>query len=391
MRPRNKTERRVVELSATLPSLRQYDAERIDKDYRRTYKNKGLSYYLILERCKEFQVIRYYYKTRKSLFEFAQLWLNKGCKVAMAKHRVMGVDRWVRDSDMTIKDWFRYGHEYTYLGGFERLGWSGCFIRSLLPELKLRGLRTSSHGINPMYLCVGLMGSNRIETLFKVRQYGLVNYFSYRNDLTETLWQSVRVALRHGYHWDSYQEISDWCDMVRDLEYLGLDTRNPHYICPKNLDEAHQRFIRLRHKKSEIERLASQFKEAEAYEPIFKATREQFFDMVLTDGEIEIKVIPSAKGIKEEGEAMHHCVGGYYNKPDSLILSAKVNGNRVETIEVNLKDYKLIQSRGLQNESTKYHERIVELVNSNLDTIRVLDVNHKREEKRKLRKLKKAA
>lgn len=152
-----------------------------------------------------------------------------------------------------------------------------------------------------------------------------------------------------------------------------------------------ERFIRLRHKKAEIERLASQFKEAEAYEPIFKATREQFFDMVITDGEIEIKVIPSAKGIKEEGEAMHHCVGGYYNKPDSLILSAKVNGNRVETIEVNLKDYKLIQSRGLQNDPTKYHERIVDLVNSNLDTIRVLDVNHKREEKRKLRKLRKAS
>ena len=392
MKPRNKTERRVVELSATMPPLRQYDAERIDKDYRRQYKNKGLSYYLILERCKEFQVIRYYYKTSRSLFEFAQVWLNKDCKVAMAKNRFMGVDNWVRDSEITIKDWFRYGHEYTYLGGFDRIGWSGCFIRSLLPELKKRGLRTSNHGINPLDLCVGLLGSNRLETLFKVRQYRLVSYFSYSyRPLTNTLWQAIRVALRHGYHWDSNEELRDWCDMVNDLQYLGLDTRNPHYICPANLKEAHQRFINLRHRKSEIERWANEIKCAEAYEPFFAATREQFFDMLFTDNELSISIIKSARGIKEEGKAMHHCVGGYYNNPNSLILSATIGGKRIETIEVSLADYKLVQSRGLQNCSTRYHGRIVKLIKDNLDTIRVLNENHKSIEKKKLKELRKAS
>lgn len=127
------------------------------------------------------------------------------------------------------------------------------------------------------------------------------------------------------------------------------------------------------------------------YEPIFRATREQFFDMVLTDGEIDIRVIQTAQGIKEEGIAMHHCVGNYYNKSNSLILSAKINGERIETIEVNLVDYTLVQSRGLQNKSSKYHQRIVDLVNANLDIIKVLDVNHKATERRELKKLKKTA
>ena len=377
MRPRNKTERRVVELSATLPPLRQYDAERIDKDYRRVYKNKGLSYYLILERCKEFQVVRYYYKTRKSLFEFAQVWLNNDVKIAMAKNRVMGVDRWIRDSEITIKDWYRKHIEYTYLGGMERIGWSGYFIRSLLPELKKRGLRTSTHGISPVDLCCSLLHSNRAETLFKVGQYRLVNYFCEgRHKLDDDLWQAIRIALRHGYHWDTNQEISDWCDMVRDLKHLGYDIHNPHYICPGNLDEAHLHYIEKRRLKDERERFEKELDTILAYEPIFRKNREQFMDMVFHKGRVTIQIIPTAKAIKEEGIAMHHCVGGYYNRLNSLILSAKVNGKRMETIEVSLIDYKIVQSRGLCNKSTPFHNQIVHLMKQGLPEIKRRNEQH---------------
>ena len=382
----------MVELSATLPILRQKDAERMEWEYKHYYKGKGLCYFLVMERCKEFQVIRYYYKTSRSLFECMQIWLNEETKVVLAKNRFMGVDNWVRDSGLTIKDWFSPYYRYSYLGGVERLGWSGCIIRSLLPTLKKRGIKNSTHNIHPYKLCCSILANKRLETLFKLKQYLLVRHFGQEYyHLTDEVWQSIRVALRHGYHWDNPQEVKDWCDMINDLSYLELDTRNPHYICPANLEEAHQRFINLRHRKTLIDQWANEIKEADAYEPYFKATREQFFDMVLTDGEIVIKAIQSAKGIKEEGKAMHHCVGGYFNAPNSLILSATINGKRVETIEVNLKTYELIQSRGLQNASTKYHNRIVELVEKNLDIIRVLNVNHKSEEKKKLRQLKKTA
>jgi hypothetical protein len=123
--------------------------------------------------------------------------------------------------------------------------------------------------------------------------------------------------------------------------------------------------------------LEEERKKVAAYEPTFRENREQFFGMVFTDGEINIQIIPTAMGIKEEGVAMHHCVGGYYNQPNSLILSAKVDGKRVETIEVKLTSYYLAQSRGLQNKSTKYHDRIVKLVEDNMQEIIKRNEEHK--------------
>lgn len=42
----------------------------------------------------------------------------------------------------------------------------------------------------------------------------------------------------------------------------------------------------------------------------------------------------------------------------------------VETIEVSLKTLKVLQSRGVCNQNTEYHERIIELVNKNKRLIR---------------------
>lgn len=60
--------------------------------------------------------------------------------------------------------------------------------------------------------------------------------------------------------------------------------------------------------------------------------------MEFSDGEIRIKVLDSVEAIRQEGEAMHHCVftNEYYLKADSLILSATIDGKRIETIEVSL-------------------------------------------------------
>ena len=69
---------------------------------------------------------------------------------------------------------------------------------------------------------------------------------------------------------------------------------------------------------------------------------------------------------------MQHCVfsNAYYNKEHSLILSATINGKRIETIEVSLKTFQIVQSRGLCNANTEYHDRIINLVNNNINLIR---------------------
>lgn len=65
----------------------------------------------------------------------------------------------------------------------------------------------------------------------------------------------------------------------------------------------------------------------------------------------------------------HHCVGSYHSKEDSLILSACIDGKRVETIEVSISQLKVIQSRGVSNKNTKYHNQIINLVESNISQI----------------------
>ena len=60
----------------------------------------------------------------------------------------------------------------------------------------------------------------------------------------------------------------------------------------------------------------------------------------------------------------------YYLKENSLILSATIEGRRIETIEVNLDTLKVVQSRGLCNRNTEYHDQIVNLVNANKRLIR---------------------
>lgn len=69
---------------------------------------------------------------------------------------------------------------------------------------------------------------------------------------------------------------------------------------------------------------------------------------------------------------MHHCVwaNAYYLKENSLILSATIDRQRIETVEVDLQTLKVVQSRGVCNSNTEYHDRIVNLVNSNMDLIR---------------------
>ena len=60
----------------------------------------------------------------------------------------------------------------------------------------------------------------------------------------------------------------------------------------------------------------------------------------------------------------------YYLKPDTLVFSARIEDKRVETVELSLETFKVLQSRGLCNKNTKYHKRIMNLVHKNIALIR---------------------
>ena len=106
--------------------------------------------------------------------------------------------------------------------------------------------------------------------------------------------------------------------------------------------------------------------------------------MVLTDGLIQCTVLRDVKAFEEEGTAMAHCVFRckYYEKPYSLILSARINDKRIETVEVDLSNYTIKQCYGKHDQFTMYHDRIKELVNSQMETIK--SYNKRRTTKQKI-------
>lgn len=55
--------------------------------------------------------------------------------------------------------------------------------------------------------------------------------------------------------------------------------------------------------------------------------------------------------------------------PNSLFLSATINGIRVETIELNLETLEVVQSRGICNSTSEYHDHILALVQQNCHLI----------------------
>lgn len=128
--------------------------------------------------------------------------------------------------------------------------------------------------------------------------------------------------------------------------------------------------VAKRNRQRERERSEEERKERIKDEKNYLKAKGMFFGLVFSDSLILVKVIESVEEMETEGRLMHHCVGGYHNRKDSLILSATIDGKRIETIEVSLITLKVVQSRGVCNSNTEYHERIIQLVEDNAELIR---------------------
>ena len=214
-----------------------------------------------------------------------------------------------------------------------------------------------------------LLRDNRYETLLKSGRIDHFRHFiTHPNDL-ENCWNSYKIALRNHYY---IGNISLWCDTIRMLRNMGKDIRNAHYVCPTDLQSAHDHLVQKIEEKAERKRKAEEMSIAAKSEAEFKAMKGRFFGLLFTDGLINVRVLESVEEHRQEGSHMHHCVfsARYYSNENSLIFSATIKGERVETVEFDLRQLRVVQSRGVCNKNTEYHDRIVSLVNSNADSIR---------------------
>jgi len=244
----------------------------------------------------------------------------------------------------------------------------------LYPEVKLsdtlkrNGFEGKYYGIAPSSLIPALLTDSRAETLLKAgRTEHLAYFLSYPRNW-DAYWPAYKITLRRGYN---ITDIALWCDYVDMLGRLGKDTHNAYFVCPEDLQEAHDTAQRKLQAQRDKEAEAQRRQKAIENEERFRALKAPFFGIAFTDGTIEVRVLESVAEYIEEGKALHHCVftNEYYLKEQSLILSARIEGKRIETIEVSLETMQVIQCRGLQNKNTEYHERIIELVHRNIKEI----------------------
>ncbi|MHB9095590.1 MAG: PcfJ domain-containing protein, partial [Eubacteriales bacterium] len=181
-------------------------------------------------------------------------------------------------------------------------------------------------------------------------------------------WASIRICIRNGYN---AEDASFWCDYIDLLRFFGKDLHNARYVCPADLKAEHDKYVKKKKEYMERQRREEARKKSLDDEAKFQKMKSAFFGIRFTDGLIQVQVLESVEEVMREGDALHHCVftNDYHLKPGSLILSARINDQPLETVELSLSRLQVLQSRGLCNENTKYHNRIIKLVEKNMPLI----------------------
>lgn len=299
--------------------------------------------------------------------EVMQRWIAPGGKhCTFAKLRqTMGTcyyDAWIFHTDLELRS--ENSNNKFYINVYDKIFTGVVYPRmKLIPELKRTGYKKGLYGQKPLDLFRTLLTDSRAETLMKAGYTKLLKRImdsGWKN--IDKYWQSVRICIRNGY---KINDATLWCDYIDNLRFFGKDLYNAKYVCPTDLKAEHDRYMLKKTKADAQAELEKQLeKEAE-----FRAIKAKFFGLIFSDGRISVRVLESVQEIVAEGQAMHHCVGGYSTKEDSLILSATIDGKRIETVEVSISKLKVIQCRGLCNKNSKHHNQIVSLVNNNMPLI----------------------
>lgn len=425
MKPKNKFQQQVVEASKTLPSITQ---EQIQWGYdnaisyvgQRTKKGKITcckcghswqgegelintllgcecpncksklivktsqkrsfddSYYMtVIDAHKGYQVVRTLmlsYTTKVGRLpeythsEVMQRWIapdGKHCTFAKLR-QTMGtycIDSWIFHTPLELRN--ENSNNKFYINVYDKIGSMGEIYprQKLIPELKRTGYKKALYGQKPLDLFRTLLTDSRAETLIKTGYTKLLERImnsGWKN--IDSYWQSIKIAIRNKYR---IEDAILWCDYIDMLRFFGKDLHNAKYVCPANLKAEHDRYVAKKAKADALLEMEKQLEKEDSY----REAKARFFGIVFSDGLINIRVLESVAEIIAEGKVMKHCVSSYHSKEDSLILSACIEDKRIETIEVSLSQLKVIQSRGVCNKTTKYHNQIINLVNENISLI----------------------
>ena len=334
---------------------------------------KQSAYFGIVTTKKNFQVLRfflikYYAKAGQKadyfISEVVQRWIAPDGKYeTIARMRPMSYydDNWIFYSKLEIRP--ERDHHYISLTDVYPKQW-------LIPELKRSGYKGDNIRLSHLTLFRTLLSDSRAETLLKAGQIDILQSFAGKNwQSIEDYWNAIKICLRNNY---KINDATIWRDYIDLLRFFEKDLYNAKYVCPADLIAEHDRYVKKKQEWQEQERREQKKQKALESEKKFYEMKSRFFGILFTDGLIQIRMLESVEEIMQEGDIMHHCVftNEYHLKPDSLILSACIGDKRIETIEFSLSKMQVVQCRGIQNKNTEYHDQIIELVKKNTRLIR---------------------
>jgi hypothetical protein len=326
-------------------------------------------YFCLITICNGFQVLRFFYvvynakagkEARYFHWEVAQRWIASDGKnevVARLQPVLYHGENWNMKSNLEIRPKRTY-HNIAPAFVYPR--------QRLIPELKRSGYNGNFYKLTPFDLFRVLLSENKAETLLKTGQIGLLRYFA--NQTFQNIsdyWASIKICIRNGYQ---ISDVSIWCDYIDLLRFFEKDLHNAKYVCPADLKTEHDKHVRKKREWQKRDNMEKAKQKAIEETRRYKEMKSRFFGIQFTDGLIQVQVLESVEEIMKEGDLMHHCVfaNDYHLKPDTLILSARIDDKRIETVELSLSQLKVLQSRGVCNKNTEYHNRIIKLVEKNI-------------------------
>lgn len=339
---------------------------------------KEIEYWAVLNVCADFQVVRIIcsHKQMKKNFmpsyfhkEVMQHWISSkgevrtlslGCNVFSNVY-----DAWKYYTDLEIKPRSFAGSPKYRINPYRVYPYF-----KVLSVLKRNGFKNSFFDFAPHILFTALLKDSHAETLFKLRQMDFLKHYLLSNSqYIRENWQAVKTCIKYGY---KVKNFSFWEDYINLLRWFKMDLSSEAIVCPENLSELHDRLMNRKMKiirQLKIEQLRAQMQQSQIH---YEQEKKQFFGLEFTHKDLRISVIESVREFLAEGDTLHHCVftNEYYAKKNSLILSAKVKDNPVETIEVALPSLEVVQCRGNKNKASVHHKEILRLLNQNLHQIR---------------------
>lgn len=379
MKARNNFERRVVDINATLRQDIAQSTIEWAKDASKDWNIGSYCYFTVHSNMREFMVRRLYRMYKYSdkshdQYFFVEIMreFNDGHQKAYCSKVRVGLgaasfDTFSFDGEIVLRG-FSANYYYDIRDLFN-------YAMDSVSEDNASE-RVACSRMNPKYLWRVIKDNPVGENLYKNNDplfYRLLGA-SY---VKETC-RAITIAKRHGFVFDK-KTTPIWFDLVYAIIYCKKDWHNPVYIAPADLQATHDRFMNMLQRKKRENELARAYRKVQnetkrnkSINEKYVERRKRFYDMVITDGLIECRVLRDVEEFLEEAEAMQHCVYKcrYFERPYSLILSARIGGSRIETVEVDLTNYTISQSFGKHDTFSMYHKRIVNLVNSQMDTIK---------------------